>query len=287
MRFRKRVAIGMNMERSRRIPKSGAPLNAPAALSLSAAMPEGKDVPKVTRQCCCDVSKVLLFGQCMHWRDLSLRTMTISVMFENVFLMFFGWLTGNVLHFNENRGTYMILFGQFGMLSAVLVISNPEKRVVLRVAMVLLALVAIWWVVSIVTLLFTIEHTMDESPPPAPPAPVHVLQAAAAHSAAPAGAAGASSMLQSVAAAGRSLHEIAVRAVALDAARSGKTVGDHLREWIIVSYDVVLVVVQTCTIINHLLLMYTINKVLWKRGQPGAASSEDDPLLKGMPKGVP
>ena len=94
-------------------------------------------------------------------------------------------------------------------------------------------------------------------------------------------------MLQSVAAAGRSLHEIAVRAVALDAARSGKTVGDHLREWIIVSYDVVLVVVQTCTIINHLLLMYTINKVLWKRGQPGAASSEDDPLLKGMPKGVP
>ena len=243
-------------------------------------MPETKGGPKVSRKCCCDCTKVLLFGQCMHWCDLSLRTMTVSVMFENVFLMFFGWLTGNILHYNETRGTYMVLFGQFGMLSAVLVISNPEKRVALRIAMVLLALVAIWWVASIVTLLFTIEHTLDESPPPPPPPPpAQALQAVAALSAAPA----APTVTSMVAAAGRSLHELATGAVALDAAPSQKNFGDHVREWIIVSYDVVLVVVQTCTIINHVLLMYAIQKVLWKRGSE-PAPLENDPLLKGAPK---
>ena len=86
-----------------------------------------------------------------------------------------------------------------------------------------------------------------------------------------------------VAAAGRSLHELATGAVALDAAPSQKNFGDHVREWIIVSYDVVLVVVQTCTIINHVLLMYAIQKVLWKRGSE-PAPLENDPLLKGAPK---
>jgi len=228
--------------------------------------------------CCSTIVGLLrhiLLGQCLHWCDCGLFSATVAVLFENTFLMVFGLLTANVLHLDETRGTFMILCGELGIMGATIVLAFTKNTKALVVAMVLLGTVACFWFVSIVLLLFNIEHELGPiSPPPPPPlpSPMPLIGRSLAAAAAP-----------------LSTYESARYSTAALLAHSSspsppigdgsKSFGELLKEWTVTSYDVICIVTQMCTIVNHALLMVYIYRDLIARGSI-LERNESDLLLR-------
>eukprot|EP00966_Prymnesium_polylepis_P217473 5033361-Prymnesium_polylepis.1 len=136
---------------------------------------------------------------------------------------------------------------------------------------------------------------MDESPPPLPPPfpapPSPLPQAAlvltvARDDVAAAASSTAARSLQAASAAGlaqgaAALMETSSSPPSAAPPTSGKTFGGHIREWAVASYDVICIITQLCTIVNHILLLVYIKRDLLVGTSPKPKPrGESDALLQ-------
>ena len=171
---------------------------------------------------CRECVTCVAFGQCYHWCGLNIRTGTVAVMFENLILGIIGLFSANLLHIDEFYGTLQVIVGTGGLLAACIIFMCTSESgatgspQLLKVALVMLFLISVWWVISIMALYSAIRST---------------------------------------------------RADALD--------------WTLAVYRSLMMLVQSVTIINHMLLAYLVSKAMGAQealAQLSKGPTESDPL---------
>lgn len=199
----------------------------------------------------------VVFGQCIHWCGLNIRTATVAVMCENLILAVVGLFSANLMHIDEFYGTLQSIVGISGIVAAALIFMSTTdsgatgSSFVLKVALVMLFLISVWWVVSIVALYDSILSLTERGHDG-----VIGLHVATQATRATVGGMQASPGPPSAGSPG-----------ALD--------------WVLAGHRGIMILVQSVTIINHMLLAYLVSKAMGAQEVAAAAKlgpKESDPL---------